>query len=597
MNIGWMSCSSQTRRSVSETAPARPGAHATAVVSPAQLQQGLLVALLVPVAFLVPYLLRGFDDNRLLSWRWVFADTRPGVLSAILLLAAGAAFALARRRPPRRAAPLLFIAALGLSLPFWQIPEVNVDTARYFTQAKHLASHGIWRYALDWGQTLPVWTDLPLTSLLHGLMFSLVGEERLAAQLLGAGLYAGTVVLTYRLGRELWNEPLGYVAALMLLAMPYLLTQVPLLLADVPAMFFLTLAMFSAMRALERGGAWVPLAAAAVTLALFAKYTNWLLLTAVLPLAYGSRRHGALILLRRTGAIALGAGLVLGLFLLAKQDVIAEQWRLLHEHRAAGIVRWREDFLTTFLFHIHPFVAAAAVVSLYVAARRRDGRYVAIAWMWPLLLVLDVARIRYLVPAFPMLALMAAYGLQPVTDPFIRRYIATCAVLGALGVALLGYLPFLNRMSAVNLQAAGAWLDRLGANTVELHAMSPYSAVHPAIAAPLLDLHTRARVVYRGEHPVPTEEALRAPLRFTWAYGAGHPYGAGAGAPPDIVVVVRGPGDRPLPPALARRLYGWRAVARFATTDTVFAYQTIVELYRLPASDLAQEVFNGNNQT
>jgi hypothetical protein len=84
-----------------------------------------------------------------------------------------------------------------------------VDAARYFTQAKQAEIHGIAYFLQAWGGEVPAWTDLPLVPLLYGAVFSLFGEERVYIQVCTSLLFAGTIVLTYRLGRALWGDARG----------------------------------------------------------------------------------------------------------------------------------------------------------------------------------------------------------------------------------------------------------------------------------------------------------------------------------------------------------------------------------------------------
>ena len=100
----------------------------------------LLISLLAGAAFLTPFVFRAADDNRLTSWRWIFADAQIAGLAA--LLACGIVLAYALRKialPPRRAGVWLFVASFAAGAASWRDPEVIVDTARYFAQAKYLA--------------------------------------------------------------------------------------------------------------------------------------------------------------------------------------------------------------------------------------------------------------------------------------------------------------------------------------------------------------------------------------------------------------------------------------------------------------------------
>ena len=116
-----------------------PGARAT--TAPGR----LLVSLVALGAVAALYLFRSLDDNRLTSWRWVF--DAPSRLFA--LAAAGVALAnllAALPLPGRRPGAVLFLSSFAVGAGFWGEPEVIVDAARYFTQAKYLAVHGPGRF-------------------------------------------------------------------------------------------------------------------------------------------------------------------------------------------------------------------------------------------------------------------------------------------------------------------------------------------------------------------------------------------------------------------------------------------------------------------
>lgn len=546
----------------------------------------LLVSLLALGVVAAQLALRALDDSRLTSWRWVFAGTDPLRLFALTVAAVAAAH-LAVRWPlaARRPVPLLVALACAAAACFWRAPETIVDAARYFGEAKHLELGGVGAYLSAWGRALPAWTDLPLVPGLYGVAFRAFGEHRVAVQVLGTLLFAASVVLTHRTGAALAGEDVGRDAAALLLAMPYLLTQVPSMLVDVPTMFFLLLATWATVVAVQRGGAARVLGAgAAVFLAATAKYSAWLLLTVVpvVGLAHRARAPGAV---RRAAAVAgLGAALLAAAVAL-ERDVFRAQLALLLGYQAPGLRRWGESYLATFFFQVHPLVAAGALVSAWTALRRRDAAWLVPAWPVALLLVLDVRRIRYWVPALPMLALLAGYGLQAIRPAAARRLAVACAVATSLVVALHGHLRFLERTSAANLQAAGAYLDGLDEPAVEVFTpRRAGAAVNPAVAVPLLDLYTSKPLVHAHEPPPP--EALAAartsPLRFTWEWRSPAYYGAdgAAGRGRAAVVVIGDDLDAPPPPELARRLAGLRLARTFAVDEGVFEFRTLVRVYR-----------------
>ena len=555
---------------------------------PAGRDEVVRAALVVVVAlatFFTLWLFRVHDDNRLVSWSWAFAGTGAAELLAPLVLALAVAVMLSRWQPAVRATPIiLFVLAWLAALPFWSGPESIVDAARYFTQAKHLALHGPVYFVAQWGREIAAWTDLPLVPFLYGVILSLFGEQRIYLQAFTTLLFAATVVLTYLIGRALWHERLGWHGALLLLAMPYLLTQAPLTLVDVPTMFFFTAAVYALIQALARGGAWIPVAVALVTAAALTKYSAWPMLAAALAaILLIQRRQPAMVV--RAGAVIAGGGLALGIYIVAAQDVVAAQLALLHDYQAPGLGRWRESLASTFLFQIHPFVTVAALLSLFVAWRRRDLRVAVLGAPWLVMLVFASGRIRYLVPLFPLLALMAAYGLELMRHARLERLVVWSAVTTSVAIAAFGYLPFLRQTSAVNLENAGAYLDRLEDRTVEVFVLPQTgAAINPAVSVPLLDLYTRKRLVYRETGAPPPPGVATAPLRFTWEALLPRYYAAPVGAPPAAaVVVIASERNQPLPPALAARLNGAPVLASFDRADGVYGYQTLVAVYRRAA--------------
>ena len=551
------------------------------------------VMLLSLAAFLTLFAFRALDDNRLTSWQWVFTDADIFRITPILLVGLLLALALARVPfPGRRPASVLFVFSFAVGALLWAEPEVIVDTARYFTQAKHVELYGAGYFLTEWGGQISAWTDLPLVPLLYGLIFSLLGENRIFIQVFTTLLFAGTVVLTYLIGKTLWDETVGFYAGALLLGMPYLLAQVPLMLVDVPTMFFLTLAVFMTIQALEHGGIrLMALAAVVVALAFWTKYSTWLMLS-VLPVVFLARHwNGLRSVWLRAGALAAASGVLIGTVAFPNLDVILGQLELLQSYQAPGLRRWEESFTSTFLFQVHPFITGAALFSAYAAYKQRDSRYVIILWLPLLLVLLEIKRIRYLLPVFPMLALMASYGLREFRDGQVRKYIVLCIVASSVVIMVFGFLPFAQQASAANLKLAGEYLDSLEADRVEVIALPQLHAfVNPAVSVPILDLFTSKRLVVRHDSvAAPATETLRqSSLRFTWEYRNPTYYAAGTdGAGESAVVVIACDPAQPLPDSIGQRLQGYRLSREFMIVENVFGYRTIVHVY-LPAQQAPQ---------
>jgi len=555
----------------------------------------LLVSLVALTVFAALLVLRSLDDNRLTSWQWAFDRADIARLFPILVAGIVLAYAVSRISVPGLwRAPALFVASFAAAACFWGAPEVIVDTARYFVQAKQLKLHGAGYFLGEWGGDIAAWTDLPLIPFLHGVVFTLFGETRIAVQAFTTLLFSTTVVLTWLIGRTLWDDAVGGVAAALLLAMPYLLTQPALMLVDVPTMFFLTLAVYATIRAVRDGNArYLAAASVAIVLAMLSKYSAWLMLSVAPVIVLVHLDRGWRAVLTRAAIVGSASALLAGAVVLVKSDVVAAQLELLWGYQWPGLARWEESHISTFLFQVHPFVTAAALGSVVVAFLRRDRTYAIVAWMLLLVLVLGVKRARYILVTLPMLALMAGYALREIGDRRLRRFVVCCAVVSALVTALYGYLPLLKGMSAANLMAAGERLDAMAADRVEVFTLpQERSVINPAVAVPLLDLYTAKPVVYRDGMVAPPDRRILAtsPLRFTWEFDMPPYYEPGQARPGDAVAVIASHAGQPLPDRVAAKIAGLRLSGEFALTDGLFRFGTVVRLYGPP-----QKQGTGNN--
>lgn len=585
----------------------------------------LLIAGLSLLLPLLLYRARHLDDNSLTSWQWVFEAADPGRLLLLLALltplfwllavspdllrrgTSGAGKSPVGGQPPdggisvegqpnpgpvgrsllvrawrRLGPPLLAFAAC---LIFLDSPETIVDSARYFIQAKSFSEFGPLHFFRHWGGEIFAWTDLPLMSALYGLLFTLWGESRLATQLLNALFFALTALLIAQLGRDLWDEETGRAGAFLFLGFPYLYSQTPLLLVDVGTMFVVLLSLAGLHRAMTRGGIYIVITALAVIAVFLVKYSAWLLLSGLVPIFFcslGTDRRRALV---RAG-LALGPALVcVALLFWGMREVMADQLALLLEfQRPALRDGWSESLVSTFFFQTHPLLTAALLYSLYRAGRERDLRYPAVAWLIVLLLVImELRRIRYSIPIFPLLALLAGYGLRDLADPGLRRHLLLVIVGSSLLLAWGAYLPFLKSMAERNLQEAGHYLDTLAEERIAVVVLAEADpAMDPRMAVPLLDLFTRKTLVYLppAAPPEPPAGVAESPLRFTWEMELPSFYvAAPTDSPPGILVVITGGPAAPFPPEITAELEDFFLWRRFAVDNHIYQHRPYVLVY------------------
>jgi 4-amino-4-deoxy-L-arabinose transferase-like glycosyltransferase len=335
--------------------------------------------------------------------------------------------------------------------------------------------------------------------------------------------------MTFFIGKLLWSERVGLYGALMLLAIPYLHTQIPLMLVDVPAMFFLSLAVFIYIRALTRQKSILPiLAAVCIVLAMLTKYSTWLMLS-VLPVIslvlfkITVNPDARKIMLKQNIIVLASLSAFLGLLLLWKHEVFVHQIGLLVGYQLPALSGWSESHLSTFFFQTHPFVSMAAIASLYIAYQKRDLKYLIIGWMILLILIMDIRRIRYALIVFPMLSLMAGYALAKIKEARIRRYLTLCVLLSAGIFSTTGFAFFLGGTSAGNIQAASKYIDTIELSTVEvITLLQTRSSVNPVMSIPLFDLYSQKQIIYRNgrgiDHQTNLNSMQSSPLRFTWEY-------------------------------------------------------------------------------
>ena len=578
----------------------------------------LLISSLTLLTFVALFIFRSADDNRLTNWQWVFQGISVSGIYLTLIAGVFISYLLSKIPSPQHYPALcLFILSFILAVPFWGAPEVIVDSSRYFTQAKHLEVYGIGYFLREWGQGISAWTDLPLIPFFYGLIFKVFGESRIFIQIFTTALFSLTAVLTYQTGKLLWDKNTGFYGGALILGIPYIFSQIPLMLVDIPVMFFLSLSIFTFVSALDKGGARrIMFSSLAIAAALLTKYSVWLMLTVLLvifpvylikafqppspspPPVKGGGTGGDTPLLRgritpvplprrigiewRTilfrGILILSVtALLIGVIFLYKSDVFLGQIRLLAGYQQPGLKRWGESFTSTFLFQIHPFITAAALYSAYIAFKKRDLRYLIAIFLPALVVLLQIRRIRYVMIVFPMLALMASYGLQQVRDEQLRKFIVLCIIVSSITVSAFAYLPFLQNTSAVNLKNAGKFINSLDIKKAEVFIKTDAeSPVNQAVSVPVLDLFTAKKVSYYYAPGVTPQkdEISKSPFRFTWEYK--NPVYYTDNAPDGKTAAVVISEDAGYQPEYAGKYRNYKV---FRHSDGVFQHKTFVTVY------------------
>lgn len=469
---------------------------------------------------------RYLDDNTLTNWKWVFQESgfwQNFLFFTFLSLGAHifSQFEIFEKKPSF----LFLLPVICLVVPGWRIPEVILDTSRYFISAKYLELYGTGFFIREWGDTIQAWTDLPLVPFIYGLLFKLFGESRLNIQIWNTALYYATILLTVNLGQKLWNRKAGWFAGTCLLGMPYLITQVPLMLVDISTMFFFTLALSCDIAALEKGGFLrIFVSSAAIMAAALTKFSVWPLsvFLPVVALVFFSGRSPKSV--SRSQIVVRSAGILvfcfvqIGVILWYKHELLLNQLGFLIDYQWAGLDRWRESFTATFLFQSHPIITIAACYGLICAVKKRDAAILISLCLIIVITVLQLHRIRYLIPLFPLYALIGGYGIYHIKRPDIQNFLTIFMVGSSFIILHAAYYPFLKKNSLGNLQKAGEYLNQTNCEQIRVITKPQTGSIgNTAVALPMLDLYTSKALLYSPSRFVVEPEKIRqASLRFSW---------------------------------------------------------------------------------
>ena len=523
--------------------------------------------------------------STLTSWRWVFAGVGPVRVFILILIAALLVMPLSMTvLPEKYPGRFLFFSAILSILPFLSSPEILLDSARYFLQAKYLAQHGTAAFLREWGGHINPWTDLPLVPLIYGFLFKLFGEEKLVIALYNGLLFSFIPVLTYLTGKQLWDRSTGFIGGVFILASPYLFTQVPLMLVDIHTMFFLLLAICVFLYTLEKGGFYWSLGSAmSINLALCSKYSTWPMLGVLGIIVLVRMNSQPLIVMKRSLVVAVLIFFLLAVLYLWKGEVILQQLYFLRTYQLAGLKRWQEGYLAAFFFQVHPFLTLAALFGICRAFIKRDKNILIPVWFVALAYILELKRVRYLLPLLPFLALTGAYGLQRIPHSQVRSYVAYCGMVSSLVIALLAYKPFLESTSMANIKDAGRFLDTLTSKAIEVYCLPQARSLgNTSAAVPVLDLYTDKVIVQEQAWSTVAgqQSAQNISLRFTWELQQPDYYRVNtfAGLKLPLVIIASEPTDD-IPLELRKKYPAATLLRHFNKSSGVFRYQTFISVF------------------
>ncbi len=343
------------------------------------------------------------------------------------------------------AAAVLFLGAIR------QGDLAGYDDAMYSLEAKGIVRTGDWLTPKSRGA--PALEHPPLFVWTEAAFLSTFGISDPVAKLPSALCALGAVLLTYWLARRLLDDTLAAaVAMFVLLATPYFIKYAGHAMTDVPATFlfvcaicawslaeddsrwYLAAGAFTAMALMVRGliGFALPIIFAMHLIAVRRRpawrYLIPALLIALLPLT----AWYIYVLLRYRG---YAAGLQQGWLEREVYGSLTPSWR-----RYTGAIEYAW-MLTKSYWPWLP-VMLAGVVS--IVRQRRRPLFLLLAWAGTVFLLCAVTRsrvLRYMLPAYPALAILSAIGLlkwlpRRIVDRAMD-WVPPLAVVAAIGIVVL----------------------------------------------------------------------------------------------------------------------------------------------------------------
>jgi 4-amino-4-deoxy-L-arabinose transferase-like glycosyltransferase len=323
---------------------------------------------------------------------------------------------------------LLTVPALVLGLMYVRWHRDYPDEHHLFAAARVVAEEG-WHPFFAAYAKFP-WLGIqhpPLMSLLDGFVMTLVGPDPRIPRLVTLAFGTATVVVTYFLGRDLYDRATGALAALLLPTLQWFVRLEAYGTNDVPVTFFFALALLLVVR-LDRSPGRGPAGLAAraagaglvVGLGLLCKYTMVLVYPVLWSRLLGApdpRRLAlwlAVTTLVSAGILAawLAYGHHLGVLAAQREQVLSYAGVVTSSRYGIGFPFWMVFGHLPKGLGLYPLPLLLLGGLRLCPRESRSDRFVLIVLglvFLPLLLTLP--DVRYFLPCFPALAVVAARGL------------------------------------------------------------------------------------------------------------------------------------------------------------------------------------------
>jgi len=342
------------------------------------------------------------------------------------------------------AAAVLFLGAIRLG----DLP--GFDDAMYSTQAKNIALHGHWLSPEIRG--VPSMEHPPLFVWTQAAFIIALGKSDFVAKLPVALAAFATILLIYWLTRRLLDDVLAAsVAMFVMLATPYFIKYAGHAMTDVPTAFLFLCAMCAWSLAADNPR-WYLAAGFFIAMALMVRGLIGLALPAIFltDLIAKLKRPplGYLAIALAVAFLPLTAWYAHVLSSYGGRFVAVHQVWLNKEVFGALNPPWRRytglpEYLWMLLKSYWPWLPFTIGGIVVVIRERRRPLFILLAWIGTVLLLCAAAKsrvLRYMLPAYPAFAILAAIGILKLLPRRIidrgMTWAAPLALLAAIAIAL-----------------------------------------------------------------------------------------------------------------------------------------------------------------
>jgi len=463
-----------------------------------------LIGFSILLSYYLLYIFRTSDNTVLINWNMasIYGNFNIYDLLVNLSLAIVISFVISRINIPNKYNEekyhvlFLFISGLFIGSLFWNIPEINPDAARYITEAKYLEIYGIQKYFNDWGNELFTWVDFPTIPFFYGIIFRYLGEYREYIQLFNTILFSLTSILIYKISKRLWNQEIGLYSGFLLLSFPYLLSQVPLMLIDIPLMFLTILSAFLILKIFDNKYYSIP-ASVVVFLTVYAKITSVFIIIPTISILIINYK---LVIKNRNRWIFTFILTVVSiiLFFYYKRDLFIDQIQSIQNY--SGPLFYESEL--NYLFELGPITIFLALFSIIGAYLKKDKNYIIIfAWVFIPFLMLHDARIRYMIPLFPFIAIMSSIAIVAIFKTNVKKFLVYSLVLTSIVFTVYVFIPYEENLTDKNIKNAAEFTNAI--NISEIQLILDFSDKHPNDPepfVPLFDLYSHKKIIYSHEN-------------------------------------------------------------------------------------------------